>query len=639
MSVESRSGSTLNRTNNTDTASLLLQFVDLLLEPIEGLHYEIRYVNGGVIDANISGGMGTTPCYNNLQAESDIIISVKRDADGTFKEIGRSTLDPGYQEITMQSPKIRLEAETQQAAGSPGTAHEVQPPTPPDINAVTANNRVPAPAKSAPATYTVKSGDYPGKIAAKFGMTTQQFLALNPQIKDVTKMQIGDIVIISGKPAPAAPTSTPPKPMSSSGTKSKPSITMGRDAAGLPVALYVNNAKDWLGRTVAIPYNWLISQNAQTGAAPAQGHPSVNPPSNEPAVKKTETPSSKAMEHLQALMAFAEEQVKYKYGEGTRAVLKKHFSSPGSYNIGTSTFPSGANDWPGKETYKSIGKCQVYVNVALAMAGYWNGQNTTSVARESGKDWLAAGFKNVTSELPTVDINMSKGGVVKQVDILYTCPGDVIVYEKYGEPDQAGHVDIRTYHGFISDFVWGPARAGLPNQSIYKVIGVYRKYSDTVAIARLKAFLRIIRERETTDHPDPYHALHSNKAGVFLTFKDESEHPGGTAGAYQMQRRTFDGIHINSVTYWPKDFMPDTQDRLAVFLMLVRPYSSWKHPRRNGLGYVLQGKLESALNETTLNKEWVSLPGGSQSRGFTFEEMKHIFERYTAEYCKKALVR
>ena len=39
-----------------------------------------------------------------------------------------------------------------------------------------------------------------------------------------------------------------------------------------------------------------------------------------------------------------------------------------------------------------------------------------------------------------------------------------------------------------------PGRNGFPDLRQYKVTGVYRKYSDIVAKARVDAFLRIIRE-------------------------------------------------------------------------------------------------------------------------------------------------
>lgn len=637
MAVEQEEMTETESTENVETASLELQFVDLFSDPIEGLSYEIRYADGSLIGSGSSGGLGLTQNYENLRPDAEIVISVKRDDDGKFKIIGRDRLSIGHQEITMISPKIKLEAETQKSEGAEGTTHEVQPPVPPKVEELKKVDAPPSPPPStSTTTYTVQAGDYPGKIATKFGMTSQQFLALNPQIKDVTKMQIGDKVNVSGTATTTAVPNTTVKPMTSTAPKVKPTITVGRDADGLPMALYVKNAKDWLGRVIAIPYNWLTSQNAQAGAKSTQGHPSVNPASQVPAVKSKEQPSDAVLEHLQALIAFAEEQVKYDYsGNGTQAILKKHFAVHSSYKIGSTTFPSGSNDWPAKKPGDSKKICQIYVNIALAMAGYWNGENKTARAKESGKDWLAAGFTNVIGELPTVEITMKNDDIVKQADIIYTCPGDVIVYEQYDDPTKAGHIDIRTYHGFMSDFVWAKARSGFPDQSIYKVTGIYRKYSDTMVIARLQAFLRIIRERETTGHPDPYHALHSDKAGVFLTFKNESKHPEGVAaGAYQILKGTFKTIS-EQVSFWPKNFSPAAQDRFAIYLMFARPYIPWKHPRRNGLGYVLQGNLEAALNEATLKDEWASLPGGSQSRGFTFDQMKHKFDQYTAEYFKK----
>lgn len=627
-------------TTQAATASLALQFVDYVSNPIEGINYEIRYANGDRIGAGTSGGLGLTAIYDNLKADMNIVIAVKRDEDGKFKPIRTEHLTAGHQEFMLISPKIKLEAETQKVEGAPGTTDSVQPPVPATIDQLRPSDEAasappkPATAAAAPATtYIMQAGDYPGKIAAKYGMTTAQFMALNPQIKDVTKMQVGDVVSVFGTAAPVSASSSTVKPMRSAGVKTTPTITQGRDADGLPMALYVNDIRDWLGRHIAAIYNWRTFQDAQSGKKSTQAHPAINPLSKAPAVTGSAAPTTVALEHLLALIAFEEEHVKYNYGTGTDAVLSKHLKVHDSYRIGSSTFPAGSNEWPAKGSTDSSGRCQVYVNVALAMAGYWNGKNATSAAKESGKDWLAAGFTNVVSELPSVDITMKKKAVLKQPDLVYTCPGDVIVYEEFGTTNP-GHVDIRTYHGFGSDYFW-KGRQGFPDQSIYKVIGVYRKYSDTLAIARLQAFLRIIRERETGGHPDPYHALHSSKAGVFLTFKDESQHPGGAAaGAYQILESTFDKTICTPMKFWPKTFTPATQDRSAIFLLQFRKETG-SHPQRTALGYILQGDIDKALSNTTLNKEWVSLPGGSQSRGFTLDQLKTLFNQYTQTHTKK----
>ena len=46
-------------------------------------------------------------------------------------------------------------------------------------------------------THTVKSGEYPGKIASQYGMTTDELLALN-EIADPRKLQVGKVLKVSG---------------------------------------------------------------------------------------------------------------------------------------------------------------------------------------------------------------------------------------------------------------------------------------------------------------------------------------------------------------------------------------------------------------------------------------------------------
>lgn len=55
---------------------------------------------------------------------------------------------------------------------------------------------------SAAGTHTVKSGEYPGKIARKYGMTSSELLALNG-ITDPRKLQVGQVLKLSAS-APAA---------------------------------------------------------------------------------------------------------------------------------------------------------------------------------------------------------------------------------------------------------------------------------------------------------------------------------------------------------------------------------------------------------------------------------------------------
>ena len=51
-------------------------------------------------------------------------------------------------------------------------------------------------------THTVKSGEYPGKIASQYGMTTDELLALNG-ITDPRKLQVGKVLKVSGSDSAA----------------------------------------------------------------------------------------------------------------------------------------------------------------------------------------------------------------------------------------------------------------------------------------------------------------------------------------------------------------------------------------------------------------------------------------------------
>ncbi len=60
----------------------------------------------------------------------------------------------------------------------------------------------PVPSPS-PTVYTVKAGDTLSRIAGKFGLTVDQIVKANPQIKDPNKLGLGDQVVIPPTIAPA----------------------------------------------------------------------------------------------------------------------------------------------------------------------------------------------------------------------------------------------------------------------------------------------------------------------------------------------------------------------------------------------------------------------------------------------------
>lgn len=117
--------------------------------------------------------------------------------------------------------------------------------------------------------------------------------------------------------------------------------------------------------------------------------------------------------------------------------------------------------------------------------------------------------------------------------------------------------------------------------------------------SNMRAFLRVIREGESSQGDDAYRTLFGG--GLF---GDMSKHPNRTitangytstaAGAYQFLSKTWnecrDALNL-------RGFTPAEQDLAAVFLI----------QRRGALDDVLEGRIEDAI--TKCNKEWASLPG------------------------------
>jgi len=78
------------------------------------------------------------------------------------------------------------------AAGAATTTPAVVPAT-----AAPAPSRATAASSGATRTHTVKAGEYPGKIARQYGMTTNELLAMN-SITDPRKLRVGQVLRVSG---------------------------------------------------------------------------------------------------------------------------------------------------------------------------------------------------------------------------------------------------------------------------------------------------------------------------------------------------------------------------------------------------------------------------------------------------------
>ena len=135
----------------------------------------------------------------------------------------------------------------------------------------------------------------------------------------------------------------------------------------------------------------------------------------------------------------------------------------------------------------------------------------------------------------------------------------------------------------------------------------------------VQAFLRTIRVAEGTAGGNGYSMLFGGD-----TFTGFADHPrvlvtrtsNGTpitssaAGAYQILRRTWDGVRVKLGL---PDFSPASQDRAAV--ELIR--------QRGALADVRAGRFADAINKC--RKEWASLPGAGYG-----QPEKNVGDLFTA---------
>ncbi len=205
-----------------------------------------------------------------------------------------------------------------------------------------------------------------------------------------------------------------------------------------------------------------------------------------------------------------------------------------------------------------------------------------------------------------------------------------------------GHIDVRTYDGYVSDF----KTKRLPDSSGFEVGGIYRKISDPIPDIRLRAFLKVLREwecHELSNDAERYFKLGLNlKVNGSTFFSNVADHPfKGTiyesrqfnpAGAYQIILSTYNGLtDPDKGKGLTKGFSPRHQDRLAVALIEDQPGSI--------LGLIREGKIEEAC--VLLKGTWSSLPGNphdsrKERRGnsiylYTMQDVLAAHEKFMKE--------
>jgi muramidase (phage lysozyme) len=368
------------------------------------------------------------------------------------------------------------------------------------------------------------------------------------------------------------------KPEITGNPNKSPVLTPARNANGLPVAIAQDGLRDWFNR------------NTLSRTAPPQ--------------------ASTDHERLKRLFDFADKQATWRYPQHTSAdayikqMMAKTFVPPESKI---------------REGYQnSAEQCNKYVKIALWYAGY--GPAAAPIgsgivpAREMGPHLLQAGFKDVTATLP---------------DGRWAWPGDVIVYENKKKPDSAGHIDIRTYEGYISDFFG----TYLPI-SKSRVTGIYRKYSDPLPAKRMRAFLMVIASREAKTifladgYEEAFRTLPATVGHPRDKFDSFDTHPFAGTGAKLGASGAY-GITLPTWTGYSKKFLeldsdknlfsPTIQDRIAVAIM---------EQTDNSLALVRSGEIEKAASILAKRRQWTSLPSGGESNGFTTSMMMDAYNKF-----------
>lgn len=151
--------------------------------------------------------------------------------------------------------------------------------------------------------------------------------------------------------------------------------------------------------------------------------------------------------------------------------------------------------------------------------------------------------------------------------------------------------------------------------------------------SNIKAFLDTIAKSEGT------YDLGNNGYNVMVTgkiFNNYSDHPftyndkaihvkgklySTASGRYQIMRANWYGEKDKPKTGLKnqlglKDFGPESQDIAAIALL----------KRRNAYKLIVEGKIRTAFNTTTLNKEWASFPGAG------YNQKEHKIEKILAWY-------
>ncbi|MCD7099406.1 LysM peptidoglycan-binding domain-containing protein [Stenotrophomonas sp. MMGLT7] len=373
--------------------------------PISGVGYEIR--NNGSVLQN-----GSTTVDGNIEKPipeisfSGIVEFWIERVQGGLKQIWNGRLGSSEHNIVLKSPKIKIAGKTKSHAGSPGTH----------------NNRTEQARKSG--AHVVRRGDSLWAIAKRHGTTVKDLRELNPSLAHTDLIKPGQTLVVR----------------SFSGTNTLPKTTGpqqqgGNSAADASAATSSSEqpAQSTIGTSAQSSPNKVESNSGNSDLAPSastksdrtrNGHPVTIASPVSPEQVQEGDKVKRMLEILAMNVKWGDPQKK---PNGPAAVTKARSNTP------ISSVPKAEN--------KSLGRCYLYVKVALQASGMTGRYLQGAPAKEAGAELEAEGFRNLL-DMPDHEINSP-----------YDAPvGSVIVYD-VTDGSRWGHIEIRMDDGsFASDY-------------------------------------------------------------------------------------------------------------------------------------------------------------------------------------------
>lgn len=640
-----------------DTINFYLSVLDMAGQPIPDLKY--RVIVGKDTYNGTTDSKGIAPAITGLKPNEPLEILIRK-TNGEYASKYTGYTQCSDMSVCAVSPHVKISLETEPHEGEPAPAPA--PTTPPTA----APTQAPAPA-AAPAQAAAPQGKGPAAPAA--GQIAGNS---KPPSKDTQECR---------------------------DQAGRPRLTFKERALDwmkrhwMPT-LVLWSPKDFAPGAKGCTTPAVGDQAKSTGsAAGPKSPPATAAAAPGPSVKVSslDQPPPPAVKKLIDIM---EEQATWEWKEIFE--IDRYHSASIKAAIVSNTFKPRTGKAPGK----SVGRCYASVKIGLWRAGLVSGFMEDIPAKGAGPWLLQQGFVDVTASVPDArwalpgDVIVYRYSDKKQetnrkatesarqkyekekaaYDLKQAAHAkEVSLWEavmkerklakeeakknkkKYADgpdpkrpelgrepqpPDDRnyGHIDVRTYDGYISDF----KRTTSPDATELVVSGIYRKVYDPLPDLRLRAFLKIIREWEC--HSEPVDEKRYYLTNSFITdprhFSDTKSHPFETiadkrntpAGAYQINLIAYND-YTSAKFGIGSGFSPAKQDRITVALL---------EAKKNALGAIRSGDISSAV--ASLLKTWTSLPGAKEPRKekingaykvFDMTDLQKRYEQFLTEQLKK----